>query len=145
VQKAANVSPSAANKTSARAADNAAGRESSPSKAGATFRRQQRIRRRAEFQQVYEHGVRIRGRFSTMFVLPNDRPISRLGIAATKKLGGAVQRNRAKRLIREIFRRNSLALGFDVVIVPHREFLNASLTALEADYRTTFERRLRRH
>ncbi len=76
-----------------------------------------------------------------MFVLPNQQSVGRLGIAATKKLGGAVQRNRAKRLIREIFRRNRLADGFDVVVVPRRELLAASLTALEADYRTTFERR----
>ena len=61
--------------------------------------------------------------------------VGRLGIAATKKLGGAVQRNRAKRLIREVFRRNKIAPGFDVVVVPKRELLDASLTTLEADYR----------
>ena len=71
------------------------------------FRHDQHIRRRAEFQQVYERGARIRGRFSTLFLLPNKLSIGRLGIAATRKLGGAVERNRAKRLIREIFRRNN--------------------------------------
>ena len=74
---------------------------------------------------------------------PNQSPVGRLGIAATKKLGGAVQRNRAKRLIREIFRHNDIAPGFDIIVVPKREFLGASLTILEADYRTTLERRLR--
>ena len=54
-----------------------------------------------------------------------------------------MQRNRAKRLIREIFRRNKLAPGFDVVVVPKRELLDASLTVLEADYRATLERALR--
>jgi ribonuclease P protein component len=109
----------------------------------ARFRPDERIRRRADFQQVYQKGVRVNGRFSTTFFLPNHQETGRLGIAATKKLGGAVQRNRAKRLIREVFRRNKIAPGFDVVIVPHRGLLETSLTTLEADYRTTLERRLR--
>ena len=107
------------------------------------FRHDQHIRRRAEFQQVYERGARVRGRFSTLFLLPNKLSIGRLGIAATRKLGGAVQRNRAKRLIREIFRRNHVAAGFDVVVVPKRELLDASLNTLEADYRHNLERSLR--
>ena len=78
-----------------------------------------------------------------MFVLPNGKGVGRLGIAATRKLGGAVQRNRAKRLIREVFRRNKVAEGFDVVVIPKRDLLDASLSALEADYRTLLERRFR--
>lgn len=109
------------------------------------FRRDEHIRRRAEFQKVYEEGARLRGRFSTMFLLPNTRSVGRLGIAATRKLGSAVQRNRAKRLIREVFRRNNVAIGFDIVVVPKREMLDASLTALEAEYRHNLERILRPH
>jgi len=92
---------------------------------------------------VYERGVRIHGRYSTVFVLPNNRAVGRLGIAATRKLGGAVQRNRAKRLIREVFRRNNIASGFDIVVIPKRDLLDASLSTLETDYRTLLERRLR--
>ena len=108
-----------------------------------SFRPHERIRRRAEFKQVYERGARIHSRYSTVFILRNERGVGRLGIAATRKLGGAVQRNRAKRLIREVFRRNKIADGFDVVIIPKRELLDASLIALEADYRMLLERRLR--
>ena len=108
------------------------------------FRPAERIRRRAEFQQVYERGVRIHSRYSTVFVLANSRGVGRLGIAATRKLGGAVLRNRAKRLIREVFRRNKIAAGFDVVVIPRRELLDASLNVLETDYRTLLERRLPR-
>ena len=103
----------------------------------------ERIRRRADFQQVYGQGVRIHGLYSTIFVLPNNRGFGRLGIAATKKLGGSVQRNRAKRLIREVFRHNNIAPGFDVVVVPKREMLDATLTVLEADYSNSLERRFR--
>src|SRR5476649_2881554 len=107
------------------------------------FRPEERIRRRPEFLRIYEKGSRIHGRLLTLFLLPTSQSVGRLGIAATKKLGGAVERNRAKRLIREVFRRNKIAPGFDVVVVPKRELLDASLTVLEAEYRTNLERRLR--
>jgi ribonuclease P protein component len=108
------------------------------------FRPEEHIRRRAEFQAVYDRGAKLHSRYSTVFILPNDRGVGRLGIAATRKLGGAVQRNRAKRLIREVFRRNKIASGFDVVVVPKRDLLDASLSTLETDYRALLERRLNR-
>ena len=107
------------------------------------FRPDERIRRRPEFQRVYELGARIHSRYATLFVLPNRLAVGRLGIAVTRKLGGAVQRNRAKRLIREVFRRNKIAPGFDVVVIPRRELLDATLSALEADYRALLERTVR--
>ena len=107
-----------------------------------TFRPEQRIRRHADFQDVYEHGIRIPGRYYTLFSKPNGLTVGRLGIAATKRLGGAVIRNRAKRLIREVFRRNDIAPGFDLVVVPRRELLAASLTTLEADFRASVSRRV---
>lgn len=110
----------------------------------AGFRPDERLRRRADYQKVYERGARVHGRFLTLFALPNELPTGRLGIAATRKLGGAVHRNRAKRLIREVFRRNKLAPGFDIVVVPKRELLDASLTALETEFRQVLGRSLRR-
>ena len=109
----------------------------------ASLRPNERIRRRAEYLQIYDRGVKTHGRYLTLFTLSNGLSVGRLGIAATRKLGGAVERNRAKRLIREVFRRNKIADGFDVVVIPKRELLDASLIALEADYRALLERRLR--
>jgi ribonuclease P protein component len=109
-----------------------------------TFRPAERIRRRAEFQEVYSRGLKAHSRYATVFLLPNELGVGRLGIAATRKLGDAVRRNRAKRLIREVFRRNKIARGFDIVIVPKRDLLDASLDALEADYRHLLARRLPR-
>ena len=77
----------------------------------------------------------------TLFVLPNDSGVTRLGIAATRRLGGAVRRNRAKRLVREIFRRNPAAAGLDIVVAPRRELLDGPFPSLEADYLSI----LRRH
>ncbi len=103
----------------------------------------ERIRRRADFQRVYDRGVRMHARFMTLFILANDLPATRLGVAATRKLGDAVRRNRAKRLARELFRRNKTLPGFDVVIVPRRELLDAEFSSLEADYRGALRRRAR--
>jgi ribonuclease P protein component len=102
----------------------------------------ERIKSRPEFKQVYDHGVRLHGRLFTMFVLPTERPTTRLGVAATRKLGGAVVRNRAKRLIREVFRRNKPATDrqVDLVVVPRREVLDSPFAAVESDFRAVLER-----
>lgn len=109
-----------------------------------TFLASERIRRRAEFQLVYERGLRAQGRFMTVFILGTDRKVARLGIAATRKLGTAVVRNRAKRVARELFRLHKLSPGLDVVVVPRRDMLDAPWPALEADYRNACNRYRRR-
>jgi len=76
----------------------------------------------------------------TVFVLPNDGVAARLGVAATRKIGSSVDRNRAKRLAREVFRRHKMAAGLDIVIVPRREMLDAPFASLEADYHAALER-----
>ena len=101
----------------------------------------ERIRRRPEFERIYEQGARIHGRFMTVFVLPNGGNGPRFGVAATRKLGSAVERNRAKRLSRELFRRHKMAAGLDIVIVPRREMLDAPFSSLETDYHAALERR----
>lgn len=108
------------------------------------FRPSQRIRRHADFLEVYEHGARAQSRFYTLFVRPNQLATGRLGIAATRKLGGAAVRNRVKRVVREVFRRNDIAAGFDIVVVPRRELIGVDLSVLESDYRATLERRIKR-
>ena len=100
-----------------------------------------RVRRRREFERAYERGVRIHGRFMKVFVVPNDTPGPRFGVAATRKIGPAVVRNRAKRLARELFRRHKLTAALDIIIVPRREMLDAPFASLEADYLTALERR----
>jgi ribonuclease P protein component len=100
----------------------------------------QRIRSRPEFERVYDQGARTHGRFMTVFVLPNGGPGPRFGVAATRKLGSAVVRNRAKRLARELFRRRKVAAGLDIVLVPRREMLDAPFASLELDYHATLER-----
>ena len=98
------------------------------------------MRRRAEFTKVFEQGIRLRGRFMTCFALPNGLTAPRLGIAASAKMGNAVVRNRAKRLVRELFRAHIPVKPIDVVFVPRREMVRAAWPELEADYRAALRR-----
>lgn len=107
------------------------------------FPKGRRVRRRGEFQRVFDASLRTQGRYLTILVAPNAAGTTRLGIVASRKLGDAVRRNRAKRLIREVFRRNSPATsgsGFDVVVIPRRELFAATYEHLETDFRTALKR-----
>lgn len=105
-----------------------------------TLARRDRIRRRAEFLKVQRSGVRRRGRYLTMLGLPNGRDASRLGVVAPRRLGDAVRRNRFKRLVRELFRLEERRPGFDLVVLPRPELLDAPFAELQADYRATLRR-----
>jgi ribonuclease P protein component len=99
-----------------------------------------KLRRRAEFTRVYDKGTRYRGRLMTCFALPNEVGSPRLGIAASQKIGSAVVRNRAKRLVRELFRGRKPLTGIDIVVIPRREMVDAPWRNIEADYRAALER-----
>jgi ribonuclease P protein component len=104
------------------------------------FRPGEHIRRRADFEQAYSTGSRVSGRFMTVFARRTSEPYARLGIAATRKIGGAVVRNRAKRLVRELFRHHKPDQILDVIVVPRREFLDAPYSSLEDEFSALLER-----
>ncbi|MGH9160505.1 MAG: ribonuclease P protein component [Vicinamibacteraceae bacterium] len=109
-----------------------------------TFRPTERVQRRADFQRIYTRGQKLHGRFMTLFVLATNIRRARLGVAATRKLGDAVRRNRAKRLARELFRRHKPSPGTDLVVVPKRELLAQSFTRLETEFDVMIRRAGRR-
>jgi ribonuclease P protein component len=105
-----------------------------------SFRPAEHIRKRADFELIYQTGFKRSGRLMTMFTREREAGPARLGIAATRKMGAAVERNRAKRLVREIFRHHKPSTPTDVVVVPRREMLAAPYDRLEAEFQSLLTR-----
>lgn len=101
-----------------------------------SFPRTARIRRRGEFTGVFDGGVKRHGRLMSVFVLSTPAASPRLGIAASKKLGGAVERNLAKRRMREVFRTAALSTPLDIVVIPRRELLSAPFESVRREFAT---------
>jgi ribonuclease P protein component len=79
-----------------------------------------RLSRSAEFERVYRQGKSTANRHLVLYTFPNSstqRP--RLGLSVSRKVGGAVERNKVKRLLREAFAHveEDLSPGQDVVVV----------------------------
>ncbi|MBU4565780.1 MAG: ribonuclease P protein component [Desulfarculus sp.] len=78
-----------------------------------------RLRTRPQYLAVQGDAKRRRSRHFTLLWRPNGQAQSRLGITVTRRVSGAVGRNRVKRLVREAFRhfRTQLPPGLDLVVV----------------------------
>jgi ribonuclease P protein component len=92
------------------------------------LRQAQRLRSTAEFEETYAQGRSNAGRCMVLWVRRGEGAALRLGVVASKKIGNAVQRNRAKRRLREAWRinRHYLAGKCDVVLVARRNILTAA-------------------
>lgn len=115
-------------------------RAPSPRQASQRFLTSEHVRKRADFELIYKTGFKRSGRLMTMFTREREAGPARLGIAATRKMGAAVERNRAKRLVRELFRHNKPVVAVDVVVVPRREILVAPYDRIETEFRSLLSR-----
>jgi ribonuclease P protein component len=104
------------------------------------------LRDSGEFQHVYRNGKRYDGVFITVFVVENEALNHRLGVTASKRaLGKAVQRNRAKRLLRETFRSNepslrTLAKNYDWVLNAKPAVLSQKMNAPRQEFEGIIEK-----
>jgi ribonuclease P protein component len=100
------------------------------------FTSQEKIRKKKDFLHLYKKGKRYRGKYFTLIYLSNELNFSRVAVVASKKLGNAVQRNRTKRWLRTLFRRNKelLKSPFDMIFIPRKEIHEAKWQNLENEY-----------
>ncbi|MBE6589994.1 MAG: ribonuclease P protein component [Ruminococcaceae bacterium] len=106
------------------------------------------------YNKTFQKGARFSGRLVSVFVLrdlaakrlrkenPEKKYYNRFGVAVTKRVGGAVQRNRVKRILRAGYRavEAELKTGYLVVISPREGILAAKSTDVEAELRYAFRR-----
>jgi ribonuclease P protein component len=120
-------------------------RATSPSSAAEDrgLSRERRIVRSADYQRIFSGGRRHAGRYQVLWVAEGHAEVPRVGVVASKRtFRRAVDRARAKRLLREAFRlnRSQLARHTDCVLVARRAILGANRSDVERDLYTVARR-----
>ena len=110
----------------------------------ARFGRARRVRSSRDFQRVRRRGRHVSGAFVTVGYARRDKPDipTRVGFSVSKRVGGAVQRNRVKRRLREIVRRllGEMLAGGDVIITAKPSAALATFDDLAADLQVLLTR-----
>ena len=104
----------------------------------ATLGRKQRLQKPGQFEETYDQNRRWHGRFMVLFLRAAPDASLRLGVVASKKVGNAPERARAKRRLREAFRRQRADFAGrtdDVVLVARRSILAAPWDEVVAELR----------
>jgi ribonuclease P protein component len=119
------------------------------SSVGKRFPRESRLLRHADFDRVYREGKRHFSTHMTVFYLPRTEPPVtglRIGLTVSRALGGAVDRNRLRRRMREAvrFTRPVSAPAIDVVFNPKRSVLKAEFEIVLTEVGRAFETVLRK-
>ena len=104
----------------------------------AGFPWEERLHARRDFLRAYDHGDKLSTPSFVLYVVENGRPCHRLGLAVSRKLGGAVVRNRIRRRLREVFRTSKTLISppCDLVVNARR----AAAAAVSRQLATDFER-----
>ncbi len=96
----------------------------------------ERLNRNSDFKRLYRRGKSCVLKSIVVYAMPNRLGINRIGITAGKKVGCAVERNRAKRRLRALWQSNLLKMkqGFDVCLVARGITGKTKFLFLEQDF-----------
>jgi len=101
-----------------------------------TFGPRERIRTKRDFLFLFKEGKRYKDKYFNLIYFPNNLNFSRMAIIVSKKVGNAVTRNKMKRWMRDLFRRNKefLKHNLDILIIVKKEIQETSWTNLRENY-----------
>ena len=94
-----------------------------------------RIIKNNQYRLVYKHGKYEVGRLCVLYRMPVAKQKTRIGFVTGKKVGGAVERNRARRLMKEVYRLNQHQIreGYHIVIVGRGPLKDATYERAEKE------------
>lgn len=109
--------------------------DESPLRQGERLSRVERITKRRDFQDIQRNGRRRQSALAVVIARQGNQSWTRIGLTVSRKVGPAVVRNRVKRRLREIFRRNkaNFPAHHDIVIIARQAAAEASFETLQAD------------
>lgn len=98
------------------------------------MKRRFRLRRNEQFQQIRQKGKAVTNDILVLCALPNELTHSRFGFSVSTRIGGAVERNRIKRQLREIMRlrMTQIAPGWDIILIARRPIQRAGYWNMDA-------------
>ena len=99
------------------------------------MRREQRLTSSAQFADLRRGGESWADRYFVLQARPNGLAVTRFGLTVSKRVGGAVTRNRVKRLLRENLIRLPVKAGLDLVIIARPAAADASYEGVETSLR----------
>lgn len=108
-----------------------------------SFGRNKRLQRSGEFAWLKQRGQRlVQGCLIANWSRREDGPHCRLGVVTSRKIGGAVVRNRARRLLRESFRKhqNEFSEPVNLVLIARASIVGKTLSQVEKDLLTTLRK-----
>jgi len=104
------------------------------------MRREQRLRRPADFAAVHRRGRAVSCETLVLRSLTTSLPVARVGFAVGKRVGGAVVRNRVKRRLRAAVAATALIPGRDIVVIARPPAAQRDYAALAAGLHSLLER-----
>ncbi len=106
-----------------------------------TLGRNKRIHFQKDFNKIFKEGKKIKSNNFQILILKNSLDYSRIGVKINKKVGKAYQRNKIKRILKEIFRNNQDKIqGLDIIIIPYRSILDKTYKEVEEEFVTAFQK-----